>query len=221
MDSKIKMFFFCDSCCRCCCWNSLSPKVYWNWKVYWNLNWNVSNPWFTMGGVVARYFLSNKNKNCKHLLLFFFIEKYLILTSQITHVVIIIVVVVVVILLLSLLLYLKKSIDPPPAATVLMSSCGAWMVTPAVVVSKTWSNEPANRLTSVEVPPMSNPMIGFGLTPWKCFNFFINKDKRYSGNVVTCNNFTSLVCCTGRYAGIVCNDHSARTLLIKCNEKED
>jgi hypothetical protein len=35
------------------------------------------------------------------------------------------------------------------------------MVTPAVVVSKTWSKVPANRLTSVDVPPMSKPMIGF------------------------------------------------------------
>uniref|UniRef100_A0A6B0UNA8 Putative secreted protein n=1 Tax=Ixodes ricinus TaxID=34613 RepID=A0A6B0UNA8_IXORI len=50
--------------------------------------------------------------------------------------------------------------EPPPAATVLMSSWGAWMVTPAVVVSKVWSKCPSNLLTSVEVPPMSKPMTG-------------------------------------------------------------
>ena len=41
----------------------------------------------------------------------------------------------------------------------LMSSCGDWIVTPAVVVSKTCSKEPAKRETSVEVPPMSKPMV--------------------------------------------------------------
>ena len=56
--------------------------------------------------------------------------------------------------------------DPPPAATVLMSSCGAWMVTPAVVVSKTCSRCPSNLDTSVEVPPMSNPITG--LFPHAC-----------------------------------------------------
>jgi len=40
--------------------------------------------------------------------------------------------------------YLKNNLEPPPAATVLMSSWGAWIVTPAVVVSKTWSNVPEN-----------------------------------------------------------------------------
>jgi len=72
--------------------------------------------------------------------------------------------------------------EPPPAATVLMSSCGAWMVTPArrasarqpvpgglphrerrgapaVTLSNTCSYVPAKRDTSVEVPPMSKPMI--------------------------------------------------------------
>lgn len=39
--------------------------------------------------------------------------------------------------------YLKKSREPPPAATVLMSSCGAWMLMPAVVASKTCSYSPA------------------------------------------------------------------------------
>uniref|UniRef100_A0A2M4B3Y5 Putative secreted protein n=1 Tax=Anopheles triannulatus TaxID=58253 RepID=A0A2M4B3Y5_9DIPT len=39
-----------------------------------------------------------------------------------------------------------------------MSSCGAWIVTPAVVLSITCSYVPANRDTSVEVPPISNPI---------------------------------------------------------------
>ena len=39
-----------------------------------------------------------------------------------------------------------------------MSSCGAWIVTPAVSVSVTCSYAPSNRDTSVDVPPMSNPM---------------------------------------------------------------
>ena len=34
------------------------------------------------------------------------------------------------------------------------------MLTPATVASNTCSNSPANRDTSVEVPPMSNPMTG-------------------------------------------------------------
>lgn len=38
---------------------------------------------------------------------------------------------------------LKKSREPPPAATVLMSSWGAWRVTPAVLASNTCSNSPA------------------------------------------------------------------------------
>lgn len=38
---------------------------------------------------------------------------------------------------------LKKRREPPPAATVLMSSWGAWRVTPAVLASKTCSNSPA------------------------------------------------------------------------------
>ena len=42
----------------------------------------------------------------------------------------------------------KKRRLPPPAATVLMSSCGAWIVTPAVVLSKTCSYRPAYRDTS-------------------------------------------------------------------------
>ena len=32
---------------------------------------------------------------------------------------------------------LKNNCEPPPAATVFMSSCGAWIVTPAVVDSIT------------------------------------------------------------------------------------
>jgi hypothetical protein len=40
--------------------------------------------------------------------------------------------------------------------TVLMSSCGLWMLIPAVVVSYTISYLPSNRLTSVDVPPTSN-----------------------------------------------------------------
>lgn len=42
----------------------------------------------------------------------------------------------------------KKRREPPPAATVLMSNCGAWMVTPAVVLSNTCSYRPAYRETS-------------------------------------------------------------------------
>lgn len=38
---------------------------------------------------------------------------------------------------------LKKRREPPPAATVLISSWGAWRVTPAVLASKTCSNSPA------------------------------------------------------------------------------
>uniref|UniRef100_A0A182IL16 Secreted protein n=1 Tax=Anopheles atroparvus TaxID=41427 RepID=A0A182IL16_ANOAO len=56
----------------------------------------------------------------------------------------------------------KNNREPPPAATVLMSSCGAWMVTPAVVLSITCSYAPAYRDTSVDVPPMSNPISGGG-----------------------------------------------------------
>lgn len=37
----------------------------------------------------------------------------------------------------------KKRREPPPAATVLMSSWGAWIVTPAVVDSNTCSYDPA------------------------------------------------------------------------------
>eukprot|EP00967_Tisochrysis_lutea_P117356 scaffold189719_cov24-Tisochrysis_lutea.AAC.4 len=33
----------------------------------------------------------------------------------------------------------KKKREPPPAATVRMSSCGAWIVTPAMCASKTWA----------------------------------------------------------------------------------
>lgn len=39
--------------------------------------------------------------------------------------------------------HLKKRREPPPAATVLMSSCGTWMLMPAVVASKMCSYSPA------------------------------------------------------------------------------
>ena len=48
--------------------------------------------------------------------------------------------------------------DPPPAATVWMASMGARIRTPATWVSYCRSNSPAKWDTSVEVPPMSNPI---------------------------------------------------------------
>src|ERR1700712_3081766 len=57
--------------------------------------------------------------------------------------------------------FLKNNREPPPAATVFISSCGDCIVTPAVVVSKTCSYRPEPYLdTSVEVPPISNPITG-------------------------------------------------------------
>ena len=52
----------------------------------------------------------------------------------------------------------KCSTDPPPAATVWMLSIGARIRTPATSVSYCRSNSPAKCDTSVDVPPMSNPM---------------------------------------------------------------
>ena len=48
--------------------------------------------------------------------------------------------------------------EPPPAATVSISSIGATMRTPAFSVSYSYAKSPVKRLTSVEVPPMSNPI---------------------------------------------------------------
>ena len=49
--------------------------------------------------------------------------------------------------------------EPPPAATVLIAIIGARIRTPATAVSKARSKAPAYSATSVEVPPMSKPMI--------------------------------------------------------------
>ena len=49
--------------------------------------------------------------------------------------------------------------EPPPAATVLIAIIGARMRTPATDVSNVRSNPPEYNATSVEVPPMSKPMI--------------------------------------------------------------
>jgi hypothetical protein len=49
--------------------------------------------------------------------------------------------------------------EPPPAATVLIAIIGARMRTPATAVSNARSKPPAYSATSVDVPPMSNPMI--------------------------------------------------------------
>ena len=49
--------------------------------------------------------------------------------------------------------------EPPPAATVLIAIIGARMRTPATAVSNARSNAPSYSATSVEVPPMSKPMI--------------------------------------------------------------
>ena len=49
--------------------------------------------------------------------------------------------------------------EPPPAATVWMDSIGARIRTPATCVSYSRSNSPAKCDTSVEVPPMSKPMV--------------------------------------------------------------
>ncbi len=48
---------------------------------------------------------------------------------------------------------------PPPAATVWMFIIGAVMRTPAIRVFSTRSYSPAKWQTSVEVPPMSKPMM--------------------------------------------------------------
>ena len=53
----------------------------------------------------------------------------------------------------------KCRIEPPPAATVLIAIIGARIRTPATAVSNARSNVPAYNATSVEVPPMSKPMI--------------------------------------------------------------
>src|SRR5271165_4552725 len=52
-----------------------------------------------------------------------------------------------------------RQIEPPPAATVWICIIGAQIRTPATSVSNWRSNSPAKCVTSVEVPPMSNPMI--------------------------------------------------------------
>ncbi len=50
-------------------------------------------------------------------------------------------------------------IDPPPAATVWMRIIGARNRTPATSVTNARSYSPAQCVTSVDVPPMSKPMI--------------------------------------------------------------
>ena len=50
-------------------------------------------------------------------------------------------------------------IEPPPAATVWMLIIGARSRTPATSVSNARSYSPAKCVTSVDVPPMSKPMM--------------------------------------------------------------
>ena len=56
--------------------------------------------------------------------------------------------------------------EPPPAATVWMASIGARIRTPATWVSYCRSNSPAKCDTSVEVPPMSNPITRLNPAAW-------------------------------------------------------
>ena len=51
----------------------------------------------------------------------------------------------------------KVRIEPPPAATVSTSSMGLRILAPATLAVSRRSSWPANRQTSVEVPPMSKP----------------------------------------------------------------
>ena len=48
--------------------------------------------------------------------------------------------------------------DPPPAATVWICIMGALILTPATSVSNDLSYSPEKWQTSVEVPPISNPI---------------------------------------------------------------
>ncbi len=52
----------------------------------------------------------------------------------------------------------KCSIEPPPAAIVWIAMIGTRSWTPATSVSKARSHFPAYSDTSVDVPPMSNPI---------------------------------------------------------------